>query len=198
MSALWFLFCSTLVPWVYISLQNKPHRTLTVSGTNNENKRDLCNLSCEHSWQIYVDFPETFSISIARLESSLKGCSYGVLIGTDIITVLVRLCVSELGITNCLIPWPLHSKVSFIYLTLTQLSVISLTTPPIKSVMYSLVFVSACVWILIQDDKWTNLACMNRTEDWLCAQWGMCKPQHLQMSSLDPSEFCWGPWSFKM
>lgn len=92
----------------------------------------------------------------------------------------------------------LHSKVSFIYLTLTQLSVISLTTPPIKSVMYSLVFVSACVWILIQDDKWTNLACMNRTEDWLCAQWGMCKPQHLQMSSLDPSEFCWGPWSFKM
>ncbi len=28
----------------------------------------------------------------------------------------------------------------------------------------------------------------SRIEEWLCAQWGMRKPQCLQMSSLDPSE----------
>lgn len=81
---LWLLFCSTLVPWVYITLQYKPHRTLTVSGTNNENKRGPCNLSCEHSWQIHVHFPETFYISATQLVSSWKSWSYDVLIGTCI------------------------------------------------------------------------------------------------------------------
>lgn len=28
----------------------------------------------------------------------------------------------------------------------------------------------------------------SRIEEWLCAQWGMRKPQCLQMSSMDPSE----------
>lgn len=39
-----------LVPRVSITLAYKPHRTLRVSGTNKENKRGPCNLSCEHSW----------------------------------------------------------------------------------------------------------------------------------------------------
>lgn len=47
-----------------------------------------------------------------------------------------------------------------------------------------LVFVSNCVCILVK-------LCLpkSRIEEWLCAQWGMHKPQFLQMSSMAPGEF---------